>query len=56
MFSSSAETPLKFALEKILVTKTHRLWIVDDMEKLEGIVSLTDILRILTVTRDEDDE
>jgi CBS domain-containing protein len=56
VFSSSAETPLKFALEKILVTKTHRLWIVDDMEKLEGIVSLTDILRTLTVSPDGDEE
>lgn len=55
MFSSSSDTLLKFALEKILVTKTHRLWIADDQEKLEGVVSLTDILRVLTVTPNGDE-
>jgi len=48
VFSSSIETSLKFALEKILVTRTHRLWIANETDKLEGIVSLTDIIRVLT--------
>lgn len=55
VFSSSIETALKFALEKILVTRTHRLWIADEQDKLEGVVSLTDILRVFT-TGAQDDE
>jgi predicted transcriptional regulator len=36
---------LGFALEKILVTHTHRLWIVDSHDKLTGVCALTDIIR-----------
>lgn len=33
--------------QKLLATKTHRLWVVDHESKLQGVVSMTDIIRYL---------
>lgn len=34
-------------MQKLLATKSHRIWIVDANQKLEGVLSMTDIIRYL---------
>lgn len=46
VFTASPSLSLGFALEKILVTRTHRLWVIDPQDKVEGVVSLTDIIHV----------
>ena len=36
---------LDFAVKKIVATRVHRLWVVNDQRDLVGIISLTDILK-----------
>ena len=38
---------LVYAVQKLIVTRTHRLWIIDENYMLCGVISLTDILRFL---------
>ena len=45
VFSTTSDAIFKFVLEKILATRTHRLWIEDAQAKVLGVVSLTDVIR-----------
>lgn len=56
VFCGNADMKLKFVLEKILVTRTHRLWIVDETDKLQGVVSLTDVIRVFVSNINDDEE
>lgn len=38
---------VKKVMEKLVATKTHRIWVVDERGQLEGVVSMTDIIRYL---------
>ena len=42
-----AETSFETIVLKLAVTKVHRVWVVDDYERPIGIVSLTDVMRLL---------
>lgn len=38
---------VKKVMEKLIATKTHRIWVVGESGQLEGVVSMTDIIRYL---------
>lgn len=38
---------VKKVMEKLIATKTHRIWVVSEGGQLEGVVSMTDIIRYL---------
>jgi CBS domain containing-hemolysin-like protein len=37
---------LGFTIAKLLATKAHRVWVVDEHQKAIGVVSLTDVIRV----------
>lgn len=41
------DTTLGFTVAKLLATKSHRVWVVDEREKAIGVVSLTDVMRAI---------
>lgn len=46
----SPDATIERAVAKLLKLKLHRLWVCeDDSETLSGVVSMTDILRLLTL-------
>ena len=49
-FGTKADKPLSHAIERMVLLKTHRLWIVDDFHHAIGMISMTDVLRKLTPT------
>lgn len=42
-----AESPLWEAVDKALTKHVHRVWVVDAMGSLAGLVTLTDIIRVI---------
>lgn len=47
VFDVRPDTHLGFAIAKLLATKAHRVWVTDEKQQLLGVVSLTDVFRIL---------
>ncbi|CAO3697106.1 unnamed protein product [Rhizopus stolonifer] len=50
VFDVRLDTTLGFAVAKLLATKSHRVWVVDEREKAIGVVSLTDIMRVIAAS------
>ncbi|KAI9248573.1 hypothetical protein BDA99DRAFT_446229 [Phascolomyces articulosus] len=47
VFDVRLDTRLGFTIAKLLATRSHRVWVTDDMGRPIGVVSLTDVSRIL---------
>ncbi|KAI9262538.1 hypothetical protein EDC94DRAFT_671612 [Helicostylum pulchrum] len=45
VFDVRLETSFGFAIGKLLATKSHRVWVLDERERAIGVVSITDIMR-----------
>lgn len=43
MFDVRLDTTLGFSIAKLLATKSHRVWVTDEMDRVIGVVSLTDV-------------
>ncbi|RCH95336.1 Protein sds23 [Rhizopus stolonifer] len=52
VFDVRLDTTLGFAVAKLLATKSHRVWVVDEREKAIGVVSLTDVMRVIATSND----
>lgn len=50
VFDVRLDTTLGFAVAKLLATKSHRVWVIDEREKAIGVVSLTDVMRAIATT------
>ncbi|KAA8491064.1 Protein SDS23 [Porphyridium purpureum] len=46
-FGTHADKSLAHAINRMVLLKTHRLWIVDDFHHVRGCVSITDVIRKL---------
>ncbi|KAI9478297.1 MAG: hypothetical protein EXX96DRAFT_570319 [Benjaminiella poitrasii] len=46
VFDVRKETSLGFTVAKLLATKAHRVWVVDENNQAIGVVSMTDVVRI----------
>ncbi|KAG0041736.1 cell separation during budding [Gryganskiella cystojenkinii] len=44
----NATATFGYALAKLQATKVHRLWVVNDQGLVEGVISLTDVFKILS--------
>ncbi|KAG9322031.1 hypothetical protein KVV02_006049 [Mortierella alpina] len=44
----SSKATFGYTLAKLQATKVHRLWVVSEMGLVEGVVSLTDVFKLLT--------
>ncbi|KAI3521225.1 hypothetical protein L1887_10686 [Cichorium endivia] len=47
LVTSYAESPLAEVMDKVVANHVHRVWVVDRNGLLEGLVSLTDIIRVI---------
>ncbi|KAG0163778.1 cell separation during budding [Apophysomyces sp. BC1015] len=47
VFDVRLDTTLGFAVAKLLATKSHRVWVTDERDRAIGVVSLTDIMRVI---------
>ncbi|KAL7317746.1 cell separation during budding [Mucor circinelloides] len=47
VFDVRPETSLGFTIAKLLATKAHRVWVVDEQNQATGVVSLTDVIRTI---------
>jgi CBS domain-containing protein len=47
VFDVREKDSLSRAMGKMGATRAHRVWVVNDQNKLSGVVSLTDVLRAL---------
>lgn len=45
VFDVRLDTTFGFAIAKLLATKSHRVWVVDERERAIGVVSITDVMR-----------
>ncbi|KAH7857343.1 hypothetical protein Vadar_011546 [Vaccinium darrowii] len=45
-----AESPLAEVIDKAITKHVHRVWVVDQRGLLDGLVSLTDIIRVIRVS------
>ncbi|KAK4509144.1 uroporphyrin-III C-methyltransferase [Mucor velutinosus] len=45
VFDVRLDTTLGFAVAKLLATKSHRVWVIDERERAIGVVSITDVMR-----------
>lgn len=45
--SCEAEASLGEVIDKVVTKHVHRVWVVDSQDSLVGLVSLTDIIRVL---------
>lgn len=45
VFDVTRRSTLQHVMQKTIATHTHRMWVVDDNERLIGVVSLTDMIR-----------
>ncbi|EPZ31435.1 CBS-domain-containing protein [Rozella allomycis CSF55] len=45
VFEVTLKSSLGFAMRKIIATKSHRVWIIDEDRKLIGVVTLTDVIK-----------
>lgn len=43
----TAQTTMETVILKLAATKTHRVWIVDDYDRPKGVISLTDVMKLL---------
>lgn len=52
-----AESPLSEVIEKAVTRHVHRVWVVDHEGLLMGVVSLTDVIRVIrhSLLSDSDD-
>ncbi|KAF9958102.1 cell separation during budding [Mortierella alpina] len=48
----SSKATFGYTLAKLQATKVHRLWVVSEMGLVEGVVSLTDVFKVLTKEMD----
>lgn len=48
VFDVRLDTTLGYVVAKLLATKSHRVWVIDEREKAIGVVSITDIMRAIT--------
>ncbi|KAI7906053.1 uncharacterized protein BX663DRAFT_428951 [Cokeromyces recurvatus] len=46
VFDVRQETSLGFTIAKLLATKAHRVWVVDECNQATGVVSMTDVIRV----------
>jgi CBS domain-containing protein len=44
------ESTMEEAIEKVVTRGVHRVWVMDQQGLLQGVVSLTDIIRSLRST------
>lgn len=47
VFDVRLDTTLGFAIAKLLATKSHRVWVIDERERAIGVVSITDVMRVI---------
>ncbi|KAI8637633.1 hypothetical protein BD408DRAFT_424159 [Parasitella parasitica] len=47
VFDVRQETSLGFTVAKLLATKAHRVWVVDEHSQATGVVSLTDVICVI---------
>ncbi len=47
MFDVTQDATVEKVVQKLIATKTHRIWVVDERSHLEGVISMTDIIRYL---------
>ncbi|KAI7858290.1 hypothetical protein BDC45DRAFT_457979 [Circinella umbellata] len=47
VFDVRLDTQLGFTIAKLLATRSHRVWVTDEMGRPIGVVSLTDVSRVL---------
>lgn len=47
MFDVHRGSTLRQALQKMLATRSHHVWVVDEKRAVKGIISLTDALRVI---------
>lgn len=40
------ETPMSTAIERVLRRRAHHLWVVDEQQNIQGLLSLTDLIRL----------
>lgn len=45
-----AESPLSEVIEKAVSKHVHRVWVVDQDGLLQGLVSLTDVIRVIRLS------
>ncbi|KAI7900264.1 uncharacterized protein BX663DRAFT_518067 [Cokeromyces recurvatus] len=50
VFDVRLDTTLGFTVAKLLATKSHRVWVIDEREKAIGVVSITDVMRTIAST------
>ncbi|KAI8981686.1 hypothetical protein BDF20DRAFT_420170 [Mycotypha africana] len=50
VFDVRLDTTLGYTVAKLLATKSHRVWVIDERERAIGVVSLTDIMRVIAVS------
>lgn len=48
----TAEATFGYTLSKLQATKVHRLWVVNELGLVEGVVSLTDVFRVFSTLLD----
>ncbi|CAO3642910.1 unnamed protein product [Cunninghamella echinulata] len=44
VFDVKLDTTLGIAVAKIIATKSHRVWVTDELDRVIGVVSLTDVM------------
>jgi len=50
IFDVRHESTLGFTIAKLIATKAHRVWVTDERGKAIGVVSLTDVLRVIATS------
>jgi CBS-domain-containing membrane protein len=50
VFDVRLDTTLGFTIAKLLATKSHRVWVIDERERAIGVVSLTDVMSAVAST------
>ncbi|KAI8881266.1 cystathionine beta-synthase [Backusella circina FSU 941] len=50
VFDVRLDTTLGFTIAKLLATKSHRVWVIDERERAIGVVSLTDVMQVVAST------
>ncbi|KAI8875546.1 cystathionine beta-synthase, partial [Backusella circina FSU 941] len=50
VFDVRLDTTLGFAIAKLLATKSHRVWVIDERDRTIGVVSMTDVMRAIAMT------
>ncbi|RUS25521.1 hypothetical protein BC938DRAFT_472036 [Jimgerdemannia flammicorona] len=47
VFDVRIDSNLGYTIAKLIATKAHRVWCIDERGRASGVVSLTDVLRVL---------